>query len=96
MSNLGVKDEIANQVVLAYESWSIFTKIMENFHYLIWLHYLFESMYKGINCFQVNNEALTCKVYLNQLHLSVFGQTFTIYTKNRGIFSFGCIQNGLW
>ena len=73
VSYLCIKYEVANDVVLNDQGRCIFTEIMENFHHLMWLHYLFESMLKWIHSFQINKETLVGVVYLYQLHASVLG-----------------------
>lgn len=85
MSNLSIKDEIANNVVLTYQSRSIFTKIMEDLHYLLGLHDFLKSVLERINGFHVNKKAFVGVVYLDKLHAPVFGQTLAVNSENRCI-----------
>lgn len=80
VSNLSVEYEVANQVVLADEGRGIFTEVVEDFHDLIGLHHLFESVAERINGLQVDDEALVCVIHLNQLHTSVLGKAFAIHS----------------
>jgi len=85
MSNLSIKDEIANDVVLTYQSRSVFTEIMEDLHYLLGLHDFFKSVLERINGFHVNKKAFVGVVYLDKLHAPVFGQTLAVNSENRCI-----------
>ena len=83
VSDLGIKDEVADQVVLADEGRGILTEVVEDLHYLIGLHHFFESVAERINGLEVDEEALVGVVHLNKLHASVLGEAFAVHAENR-------------
>lgn len=95
MSNLGIKHEVANQIVLADQSAGVLTKVVEDLHYLVGLHNLLEAVKAGVNGAKVDQEALVSKVYLDQLHISIFCEALTIHSKNRSIFWLSSVHYGL-
>ena len=92
MSNLCVENKITNQIILAYQCRSIFTKIVKNFHYLVRFHNLFKPVIERINSLQINNKAFVGVIHLYQLHGSVFSESFTVNSKNGSLLSFNCIH----
>ena len=53
VSNLRVKDEITDQVVLTDEGGSVFAEVMKDLHYLVGLKHFFEAMMAWIHSSQV-------------------------------------------
>ena len=88
MGNLGVKHEVAYEIVLADERGRILTEIMEYFHDHVGLHDLLEAVAERINGLQVNDEALVGKENLNELHAPVFGQAFAVHAEDRRVRQF--------
>jgi hypothetical protein len=65
VSNLSVKHEVADQVVLADQSGGVLTKVVEDLHHLVGFHHLFEAVEAGVDGTKVNQEAFVREVYLN-------------------------------
>lgn len=82
MSDLGVEDEVTDQVVLADQGGGVLAKVVEDFHDLVGLHYFFESIIERINGLQVYNEAFVRKIDLNKLHAAVFREALAVHAKN--------------
>lgn len=78
MRDLGVKHKVANDVVLNNQGGGVLAKVMEDLHDLMRFHYFLEAMNKWVDRFQIDEEALVGVVHLNELHATVFGQTFAV------------------
>ena len=95
MSYLGIKDKIADEVVLADECGRVLAEVVEYFHYQVGLHDLLEPVAEWIHGLQVNDEAFVCEENLNELHASVFGQAFAVHAEDRCVLLLYYIHNCL-
>lgn len=82
VSYLGIKDKIADEVVLADECGSVLAEIVEYFHYQVRLHDLLKAIAKWIDSLEVYDEALVGKENLNELHASVLRKAFAVHAEN--------------
>jgi hypothetical protein len=86
--NLGVKHKVAVKVVLVDQGRLIFAEVMEDLHDTLWLHDLLQAMLEGIDCQQVEDEGLPCKVHLKQRQRPVFREPLAIDAQDRGRLAF--------
>lgn len=73
MCDLGIENEIANQVVLVYERGLVLTKVMKDFHNVLGLHDLFQSVGERVNCEQVKQIGFACEIHLEQAEMPALG-----------------------